>query len=70
MCELDLFNILSKLKNLTHLHLTMGRKKAGMDFDKSMVGMKLTDMENLSMAMSDMENLVNFKFNLFQVTSS
>jgi hypothetical protein len=58
MCELDLFNILSKLKNLTYLQVTLGRKKAGMNFEKSMVGMKLSDMENLTLAIAEMPNLV------------
>lgn len=58
MCELDIYSVLSKLEKLTHLQLTLSRKKAGMDFDKSMVGIKLADTEAISVVLQSLPNLV------------
>lgn len=70
MTVFDLYEIMSPLKNIESLHLTLGRKKAGMDFEKSMTGMKLSDIENLANALHTLKNLVNCLVLLFSRNSS
>ena len=62
LTEFNLYTIFTKLKSLKRLHLTLGRKRAGMDFDRSMVGMKLTDVENLGSAFGHLKKLVTKNF--------
>lgn len=58
MTVMDLYEVLSPLRKLQHLNLTLGRKRVGMDFEKNMTGMQLSDIENLANALHELKELV------------
>lgn len=61
--EVDLMNLLQNLPNLRFLHLTMGRKKAGMDFEHRFVGMKISDVDIIAHSLVNLQQLVRVFLN-------
>ena len=59
------FSVLEKLVNLESLSLTLGRKKAGMDYKRQLIGMKMQEAEDISAALPKLKNLkvLNLKGN-------
>lgn len=57
--RLDMHAICSKLPNLTQLNLSYGAKKAGMQFDRMLFGMKISDANSLQQLLSHGLNLTS-----------
>jgi len=57
LCQIDLKKCLEKFTNLIQLNLTLGRKNAGMDYKRQMIGMKMLEAEQISEALKKLVNL-------------
>ena len=60
--EIDLYYLFANFTKLRYLHLTLGRKKAGKDFENRLVGMKISDMHILAGVLPNLPKLVNNQF--------
>lgn len=56
--DLDLYFLFANFNKLRALHLCLGRKKAGRDFENLLVGMKLSDMHVIASVILNLPDLV------------